>query len=529
MSEFQRSSAASAAHSSSDEGGSDTEIKVQTSPDAKAHQIQPSDFFFGTTLGEGAFARVVHAKSKTSDAEFAIKIMDKSHIRKENKVKYVLKERKILTMVAHPLIVKFHFSFQDAGYLYMCMDLAKGGELLSLINLKQEENMKRGVCNQACDFITAQFYLAEIVEALQYLHGIGIIHRDLKPENILLDESGHIKITDFGTSLILGEEDEESERNSFVGTQDYVSPEVLSGEKESSKSSDLWALGCMVYQFITGTSPFHAETEYLTFHAISSHCDGSEPLTYPEGMIPVAMSLCQALLVGDETLRLGAGEEDSDNGYAALKAHPFFEGTNWETLSSMEAPFKPDSSKFPSADGMRDGALDDWLFEGDATPIADEKTIVNAPAMTRKISQVIDTQSSARKWEVFLNENEKQIFTSTIYKRKGLFSKKRQLILTDQPRLIYVDPDTMELKGEIPWTIENPVECTKKNEKEFDVLCTASGRAYHLSGRYSTVLHAAHMNDSSSFHLLCLLLTHSLILPHTCEFKTYVCIHLSTI
>ena len=69
-------------------------------------ELQPSDFYFGVTLGEGAFARVVHAKSKKTNTEFAIKIMEKIHIKRENKVKHVLMERKVLTMVSHPFIIK---------------------------------------------------------------------------------------------------------------------------------------------------------------------------------------------------------------------------------------------------------------------------------------------------------------------------------------------------------------------------------------------------------------------------------------
>ncbi len=189
-------------------------------------ELKPADFYFGSTLGEGAYARVVHAKSKKTSAQFAIKIMEKVHIKKENKVicclvivsvlfssfvlylqiKYVMMERHILTMVSHPFIIKlvhvhhnnnfqcfthsllldrFHFSFQDPGYLYMCMDFAPGGDLLGLITHEQNRKQKMGRTNEACDFACAQFYIAEIVEAVEYLHGMQILHRDLKPESTL--------------------------------------------------------------------------------------------------------------------------------------------------------------------------------------------------------------------------------------------------------------------------------------------------------------------------------------------------------
>ncbi|EXX77803.1 Pkh1p [Rhizophagus irregularis DAOM 197198w] len=102
------------------------------------------------------------------------------------------------------------------------------------------------------------------------MHSQGVIHRDLKPENILLDEKMHVKVTDFGTAKILeqnaeGEEDDRA--NSFVGTAEYVSPELLK-EKAACKSSDFWALGCIIYQLIAGRPPFKGANEYRTFQKI---------------------------------------------------------------------------------------------------------------------------------------------------------------------------------------------------------------------------------------------------------------------
>ena len=154
--------------------------------------------------------------------------------------------------------------FQDQQRLYFVMTYAKNGDLLGLISK---------LTAKAID--CTQFYAGELVAAVEFLHNQGIIHRDLKPENILLNEKMHLMITDFGSAKIInrrrrrrrtGDNREEpvesddaleetsdedgadgaappkSKRSSFVGTPEYVSPEIFTS-RGSSRASDLWAIG----------------------------------------------------------------------------------------------------------------------------------------------------------------------------------------------------------------------------------------------------------------------------------------------
>ena len=440
-------------------------------------EIKPSDFLFGACLGEGSYARVVHARMKSINRDYAVKIMDKSFIKKEKKVEYVLKEKKILTKVSHPFIVKLFYSFQDTGYIYMCMDLVLGGELRHLIEKQKKANQTKGIKDAACDLAMTQFYIAEIAEALEYLHSLNIVHRDLKPENILITDLGHIKIADFGTAL-MGEECEEI---GFDGTAEYVSPEVL-GSKPATKGCDLWALGCIVYQMLSGTTPFHEETEYLIFRRIQAYTEGSEAMAFPENFPPHSREIISALLQVEPSARLGASSDDSTgNGYGTLKGHPFFGDIPWGSMLNSTAPYVPDSSSFPPEDELHDGADEDWMFAGDATVI--DPNSWHTPSSPPPSPDRESVTSPQAKWHSFLNSGESQIFTGLTLKRKGLFSKKRQLILTDAPRLIYVDPDSMEIKGEIPWTHENPVVCTILDEYRFDVYAPETKRSYHLTDK----------------------------------------------
>lgn len=107
----------------------------------------------------------------------------------------------------------------------------------------------------------AQFYTAELIVGLRFLHSKNIVHRDLKPENILVMSNGHLKLTDFGTALdtTAGEGVKD-----FVGTPEFVSPEVLKDEP-ATVAADMWGVGVIIYQLLTGRMPFTAASEWLIF------------------------------------------------------------------------------------------------------------------------------------------------------------------------------------------------------------------------------------------------------------------------
>lgn len=281
------------------------------------------DFAFGRTLGEGSYSTVMSATDRQTGKEYAIKVLNKRHIIKEKKVKYVNIERDTLNRLTdHPGVVRLYYTFQDEESLYFVLDLASSGELLGV--LKQMTTF-----DEEC----TRFYGAEILDTIDYMHARGVIHRDLKPENVLLDDQMHVKITDFGTAKILDvsrrppkeangsieaenplDASEDTKANSFVGTAEYVSPELLT-DKKACKSSDLWAFGCIIYQLLAGRPPFKAGNEYLTFQKIVAL-----EYQFPTGFPEVAKDLVERLLVLDPASRLSIEH---------IKNHEFFDGVNW--------------------------------------------------------------------------------------------------------------------------------------------------------------------------------------------------------
>ncbi|RCI06544.1 pkb-activating kinase-like protein [Rhizopus stolonifer] len=277
------------------------------------HRREVTDFEYGDILGEGSYSTVLVGKDKKSGKCYAIKRLDKAHIVKNNKVKYVMIERDALSKMNHPGIVKLYWTFKDDQSLYFVLDLAENGELYTFIKRLAPFDLK-----------TAQFYAAEILLAIEYIHKQGVIH------SILLDDMMHVKIADFGSAKIMSNTSTEQESGgsrSFVGTAEYVPPELLSSEPVS-KEADFWAFGCIVYQMLAGKSPFKAPTDYLIFQKIK-HLE----YTLPDSFEEEAKDIVQKLLIPDPTKRLGA-----EGGIDAIKNHPFFDSIDWENIFSSKAP-----------------------------------------------------------------------------------------------------------------------------------------------------------------------------------------------
>ncbi|KAJ0046205.1 hypothetical protein Pint_05924 [Pistacia integerrima] len=399
------------------------------------------DFELGKIYGVGSYSKVVRAKKKDSGIVYALKIMDKKFITKENKTAYVKLERIVLDQLDHPGVVRLYFTFQDTFSLYMALESCEGGELFDQITRKVRLSEDE-----------ARFYTAEVVDALEYIHGMGLIHRDIKPENLLLTTEGHIKIADFGSVkpmqdsriTVLPNAASDDKACTFVGTAAYVPPEVLNSSP-ATIGNDLWALGCTLYQMLSGTSPFKDASEWLIFQRIIAR-----DIRFPNYFSDEARDLIDRLLDIDPSRRPGAGPD----GYAVLKMHPFFKGVDWKNIRGLIPPklaLEP-MAHSGDCDDVNDSSWNPSHVGDGSAKANDGSGGASSSCDASHITRLASIDSFDSKWQQFLDPGESVLMISMVKKLQKLTSKKVQLILTNKPKLIYVDPSKLVVKGNIIWS-----------------------------------------------------------------------------
>ncbi|XP_061376216.1 serine/threonine-protein kinase OXI1-like [Gastrolobium bilobum] len=326
-----------------------------------------------SAVGRGAKGVVFLAR--TYDASngkwLALKVISKDLLQKKNngECKRVSFEQHILRRFDHPLLPRLRGVFETEKLIGFAIDYCHGGNLHSLRKRQSEKMFSEEAI---------RFYAVELVLALEYLHNFGVVYRDLKPENIMIQETGHIMLVDFDLSKKLNpkspnslscnsspgsdsvaekdrnkrrfsrfycycqsgispndsesqvdtnsarrsESDSVEKSNSFVGTEDYVAPEVILGEGHNF-GVDWWSFGVVLYEMLYGTTPFKGANRKETFCRILTR----EPdLT---GKTTPLRDLIKKLLVKDPDRRIEVEE---------IKRHDFFRGANWDTVLQITRP-----------------------------------------------------------------------------------------------------------------------------------------------------------------------------------------------
>ncbi|XP_065728077.1 ribosomal protein S6 kinase alpha-5 isoform X5 [Phocoena phocoena] len=289
-----------------------------------AEKVGIENFELLKVLGTGAYGKVfLVRKISGHDAGklYAMKVLKKATIvQKAKTTEHTRTERQVLEHIRQsPFLVTLHYAFQTETKLHLILDYINGGELFT--HLSQRERFTEH---------EVQIYVGEIVLALEHLHKLGIIYRDIKLENILLDSNGHVVLTDFGLSKEFVA-DEAERAYSFCGTIEYMAPDIVrGGDSGHDKAVDWWSLGVLMYELLTGASPFTVDGEKNSQAEISRRILKSEP-PYPQEMSAVAKDLIQRLLMKDPKKRLGCGPRDADE----IKEHLFFQGYSFVAPSIL--------------------------------------------------------------------------------------------------------------------------------------------------------------------------------------------------
>lgn len=331
-------------------------------------------------LGTGDVGLVDLVELAGDGSRYAMKTLEKEEMLERNKVMRVLTEEQILQAVDHPFLASLAGTIETPTHLHFLMEFCEGGELYAMLTGKPMKRLKES---------HMRFYCAEVLIALQYLHLMGFIYRDLKPENILLHQSGHVILTDFDLSFSQGQTkpvlkhvkpakkhsggsqkgekeirvnkrsivefalmaEPEGRANSFVGTEEYLAPEIIQGQGHGAEV-DWWSFGILMYELLYGFTPFKGAKRDATFENILK-----KPLQFPPKptVSPQCQDLIAQLLERDTKKRLGcvAGAED-------IKNHPFFKEINWALLRNTTPPFVPKESGVPPPPAFAQAHFEDF-------------------------------------------------------------------------------------------------------------------------------------------------------------------------
>jgi tRNA A-37 threonylcarbamoyl transferase component Bud32 len=231
-------------------------------------------------LGEGGMARVYLAHDNVLDRDVALKALRGQYAGDEGFVERFRREAKNAAALNHPSIVQVYDQGRaEDGTYYMAMEYVPGGTLKD--HIKKEAPL---VPDEAARIAS------RVAEALAVAHGRGIVHRDIKPQNVLLTTSGDAKVADFGIARAVSSKTI-TETNLVMGTSAYMSPEQVRGDR-AGPASDLYSLGVVIYEMLTGEQPYRAGDPIAT---AMKHLD--EPPRHPRDANPAVPEELDALVV----------------------------------------------------------------------------------------------------------------------------------------------------------------------------------------------------------------------------------------
>ena len=337
-------------------------------PESVTKGLEPepkiSDFQILKELGAGSFGHVYLVSHKITKAQYAIKAIDKRDKSNQNEKPYFRREIEVMYKIHHPNVVKLFGHFEDNNYCYFIMEYIEKGNIYNLIphDGKKKLNTK----------IVASL-IKDVISAVYYLHHMKpiIIHRDIKPENVLLGEGLVSKLTDFGWSNYMQEDEK---RKTVCGTPIYLAPEIIKEERHDEKV-DIWCIGVLLFELITGNVPFQGnDLESLKENILHLR------IAWPKDINTDAKNLIKKILKLDPGSRISLEE---------MLQHPFISKHFPNAINSLIKPGdqgeyptfiinKDDPNKWEPVIKSKENSKDD-----DNKELEKEKEIVNKKQKSR--------------------------------------------------------------------------------------------------------------------------------------------------
>lgn len=350
---------------------------TKMNPDA----IDITHFELERIIGQGGFGKVYACrkksdKGKLNDKEqwYAIKKLEKDFILKSKTgVDSVFTELNSVRDLIHKNICCCQYGFLSDDAVYIVLDIAFGGDLRYAL---KQSKLKNATTKLKCfDEDRSKFYLAQLLDALDYCHQCQVLHRDIKPENMLIVTNGYLKLTDFGISM---KQDNIEDCKARSGTMGYMAPEIIMAGCNHGKPSEWFSVGVCTHEFLLGLRPYDAKKLAKCRAGIDDDLISELKLKELESskLTDPAKDFVSSLINLKTEGRLGAA-----NGSADLRGHDFFKGFDFEAVKNqtMKAPFLPDINVANCDTGSNDA---EEMFGG----MEDEKKISFTPEQQAKFN-----------------------------------------------------------------------------------------------------------------------------------------------
>uniref|UniRef100_A0A0E0FDX3 non-specific serine/threonine protein kinase n=1 Tax=Oryza meridionalis TaxID=40149 RepID=A0A0E0FDX3_9ORYZ len=202
----------------------------------------------GRMLGRGTFAKVYLARAVAGGEAVAVKVIDKAEVMgTAGMAPRVLREVAAMRRLRHPHVLRLHEVLATRARIYLVMELATGGDLLSRLAALPRRRLPESAARRV---------FVQLVDALSYCHARGVAHRDVKPQNVLLDGDGNLKVSDFGLAALPDTLRDDGRLHTACGTPAYAAPEVLRRRAYDGAKADAWSCGVILFVLLAGHLPF---------------------------------------------------------------------------------------------------------------------------------------------------------------------------------------------------------------------------------------------------------------------------------